>query len=457
MITKNKRPFFSFIAILLIITIYSWQNINMHRYKSPDSVIRSDVISYYAYLPATFIDKDYTLQFVKDTTRSYHGIYWVGEAPNGGLVIKTSMGLSMMYAPFFFVAHLLSEKLGYEASGYSAPYAFTLIFSCVIYLFIGFLFLRKVLLKYFSDLIAALTLIIIGTGTNLYWYATVEAPMSHGYSFALFCVFLFLMEKWHEKPKWKTSLFLGLIFGLITLVRPSNGLIVILFILFNIVKREDIVKRLKLFWHNYQKILVIILCAFIIWLPQLLYWKSVTCEWLYYSYDDERFFFNDPKIMGVLFSFRKGWLIYTPVMLFSVIGMGFLWKMNRRYFFPILLFFICNIYVISSWWCWWYGGGLGMRPLIESYAILAIPLATCLAWIFKQRIVMKTALLVVVLAFYAQSVFHTIQYYYGAIHWGAMTKEAYFDSFWRVRPSEKFDSYIMEQPDYEAAKNGDRE
>ena len=456
MIEKRKKPFYSFIAIFLIIVIYSWQNINMHRYENPDSVIRSDIISYYAYLPATFVEKDYKMRFIDDETKSHSGVYWPERTPNGGLVVKTSMGLSMMYAPFFFVAHSISEKLGYEANGFTTPYAFALVFSCIVYLFIGFLFLRKVLLKHFSDVVVALALIVVGTGTNLYWYATVEAPMSHGYSFALFCVFLFLTEQWYTNQKWKTSIFLGLVFGLITLIRPTNGLIVILFLFYNIIKQKDIIERIKLLWQSYKKIIVIILCTLVIWIPQILYWKTITGEWFYYSYGSgERFFFNDSKMFGALFSFRKGWLIYTPVMVFSIIGMGLLWKMNRKYFYPILIFFICNLYVVSSWWCWWYGGGFGMRSLIESYAILTIPLAACLTWVSKQKIVLKMCLSMFVLFFYCQSLFHNMQYYYGAIHWDSMTKKAYFDSFWRIRPSDKFHSLLIE-PDYEAAKNGDR-
>jgi hypothetical protein len=35
----------------------------------------------------------------------------------------------------------------------------------------------------------------------------------------------------------------------------------------------------------------------------------------------------------------------------------------------------------------------------------------------------------------------------------AMTKEAYLDSFWRIRPSEKFNELIRE-PDYQLARKG---
>jgi hypothetical protein len=54
----------------------------------------------------------------------------------------------------------------------------------------------------------------------------------------------------------------------------------------------------------------------------------------------------------------------------------------------------------------------------------------------------KIPLCIVVLAIAAQSTFHSIQYHYGSIHYAWMTKEAYFDSFWRMRPSKEFKSLL---------------
>jgi hypothetical protein len=440
--------------IILITIIYSWQVVNTSKYLNPKSVIAWDIISYYDYLPAIFVEKDIKMQFLSNANDN-NQMYWPEKAPNGGLVIKTTMGMAMMYSPFFFIAHCSAEALGYKSDGFTTPYAFALIFSCIIYLFIGFFFLRTLLLKYFNDGIVALTLLIIGLATNLFWYATIEAPMSHGYSFSLFCVFLYLTEKWYEKQKWISCVSIGFVTGLITLIRPTNGLILILFFLYNITTLKEIQIRLLLFLKNYKQIVVMIFCFSIIWLPQLLYWKFVSDQWFFYSYGPEHFFFNDPKIVEVLFSFRKGWLIYTPVMLFAIIGMAMLWKVNKRYFYPVILFSIINLYIVSSWWCWWYGGAFGMRPLVESYAILSIPLAAFLFWVSKQKIATKIPLYILVFVFYCQSIFHNIQYYYGAIHCGEMTKKAYCDSFWRVYPSEEFYS-LLEYTDSEMVKNGNR-
>jgi len=113
-----------------------------------------------------------------------------------------------------------------------------------------------------------------------------------------------------------------------------------------------------------------------------------------------------------------------------------------------------NIYIIFSWWCWWYGGGFGQRAFIDSYALMAVATASLLSagigpgkkWI--RYPVMATFLLLASLG-----VFNNFQYYHGAIHWDSMTREAYFDSFGRVRPSERFNQ-LLEEPDYERAREG---
>ena len=44
-----------------------------------------------------------------------------------------------------------------------------------------------------------------------------------------------------------------------------------------------------------------------------------------------------------------------------------------------------NLWVVSAWDIWWYGGSLGQRALVQSYAALALPLAYLLAWLGENR------------------------------------------------------------------------
>jgi len=45
------------------------------------------------------------------------------------------------------------------------------------------------------------------------------------------------------------------------------------------------------------------------------------------------------------------------------------------------------------------------------------------------------------------------KYRYGSIHYDSMTREALFDSFWRLKPSSTFYEKLK-RPDYEKARQG---
>jgi hypothetical protein len=197
------------------------------------------------------------------------------------------------------------------------------------------------------------------------------------------------------------------------------------------------------------------LIIFIVWAPQMIYWKEMTGQWLYFSYGgDERFFFNHPAIIKGLFSFRKGLFIYTPLLIFAFAGLTVLWKQRAPNLVAIAVFVPLNIYIIFSWWCWWYGGGFGQRAFIDSYALMAIPAAALLQAAFTTgRKWLKGGIIGAWSLLFLLGIYNNIQYYYGAIHWDSMTKEAYFDSFGRVRPSVRFND-LLKAPDYEKARKG---
>ena len=444
-----RRPIsLSFVVILLMAAFMLLRMFNDHRYSDPSRVIAWDVVSYYSYLPAAFIEHDLTLSF---TEGEHTGTYWPETLTDGRKVIKTSMGLSFMYCPFFLVAHVAALLFDYPADGFSVPYAFALMLAGLVYCILGMLLLRRLLLRHFPEWVTALTLLIIGLCTNLYWYSVYEAPMSHAFSFCLFALFALLTEKWCERPTIWRSVAIGLTLGLISLVRPSNALVVVYFLLCG----THTVRTLRVAPVIGHYCLVAVAAAFV-WVPQMAYWHLNTGHWLFYSYGgSERFFFTDPKIGEGLFSFRKGWLVYTPVMLFSLTGLVPLWCRHRTHFWAIAVFLVLNLYVVFSWWCWWYGGSCGMRALIESYALLAIPLAAWIEWVADRKRLLRWALMLLLAATAALSAFHNVRYIHGSIHWDSMTRAAYFDSFFRSHPSKNFQS-LLEEPDYEAARIGIR-
>ncbi|OQY04838.1 MAG: hypothetical protein B6I20_02390 [Bacteroidetes bacterium 4572_117] len=438
------------VCLTIIVSLFG----NRH-WKSENRVIAWDVVSYYAYLPATFIYFDPSLEFIDDYKGKHKFVFWPETAPNGKKVIKTSMGLSFLYSPFFFFGHVYALTTDYDPGGFSAPYKFMLLISNLFYLLIGLIFLRKILLRYFSEEVSSLSILLVFFATNLQYYSTHEATMSHGYSFSLFAGFIFLTISWYKKPSLKNTVLMGLLSGLIVLVRPTNILILLFFVFWDIKNIKDLQGRLVLFYNQYRKLLIMAFFAFLVWLPQLLYWKIQTGNFLYFSYGDEGFFFDKPQIISGLFGYRKGWLLYSPIMIFALAGVFVLKNNLKAFFLPVLLFVGLNIYVVLSWWAWWYGGSFGLRAFIDSYAILIFPLAAIISVLFNNK---KKKIRIIVLAmsvlFIAHGIFQTRQYYHGAIHWDSMSKAAYWNSFGRLKPTKEFNGLLI-HPDYEKAKRGE--
>jgi hypothetical protein len=156
--------------------------------------------------------------------------------------------------------------------------------------------------------------------------------------------------------------------------------------------------------------------------------------------------------MEVLFSFRKGWFIYTPLMLLAVAGMFHLPKM-KNYLFPILAFMVLNVYIISSWWCWWYGGSFGMRTLIECYAILTIPLALTVSKLLENKQPVRTLVVSVIVMFIIWNLYTTYQYKRGIIHYDSMTAKAYIKLFSNFHAPDGYEK-LLALPNYEEAKLG---
>lgn len=445
---------YSFWGFVVIAGLYVFLFLDNEEWKREDA-LRHDMTSYYAYLPAVFVEEDITLNSPEARASKFY--WWTVEAPEKeGRIIRMTMGVAYFQLPFFLIAHSTASLAGYEANGYNNYYYIWIFIGSLFYVFCGFWILRKILLHYFEDKIALVALLLVGFATNLLYYSIYEAAMSHPYNFFLVNSLLWLTIQWHQKPKWQTTTLLGLVAGAITLTRPTNLLIMLLPVLYNIYSKESFRQKINLISKNWYFILLAIFCAFIVGFPQLLYWKYLSGKWLFYSYNDEGFFFNNPHIYYGLLSYRKGWLVYTPVMALALAGIIFFArKYLKQWAWALYVLIPVYIYVIFSWWTWWYGGGFGSRPMIDVYGLLALPLAAFIAWAFKIRWRLATFMGVSVFLIYL-SAFQTRQYTNGIIHWDSMTKEAYWAVFLKKHYPDDYGDMIK-TPDYEKAKKGEEE
>jgi hypothetical protein len=451
----NDNLSYSKWTLYILISILFLTDFNKSTWRT-EAIIRSDVLWYYSYLPAVFIYKDISYSFIDRMPINHKKNIIYYTSSTGGKFPKMSMGLAYLYLPFFLVGHSLALVLGGTADGYSITYQIALVIAAFFYSIIALVYLRKFLLLYFSESVTSLTMITIFLGTNLFYYITHESGMSHAYNFCLFIILIYYSVKWHNSDKIKYSIIIGILGGLISLIRPSNILIMIIPFLYGLKNLSSINYFFNFIWKKKYDIILIIIIAFIIWLPQFLFWKYSTGNYLHYSYVGEYFYLSKPHIIDGLFGFRKGLFVYTPILLICFPGIILMIKSKTEFLFPVLLFVIINTYLLLSWWCWWFGGSYGHRAFIESFAILSLPISYFYEWLLKLSFKIKALVLLFIIMLISLNQFQTWQYIHGIIHWENMTRKAYWGVFLKTKSTPETES-LRKPPDSDSAFKGQEE
>ena len=445
---KNK---ISFIVIIILSFTLVYSRFLLPRWETHDflSILSWDVFGYYLYLPAYFIHHDPGLNnfaWVKEILATYHptiGFYQAYLGPTGDYVMKYPVGMAILYLPFFFIGHLFAVMLGFSPNGFTQPYQVSIAMGGLVYSIIGILILRKVLLKFFNDSISAIILVLIVLGTNYFELTAYDGAMPHNYLFTLYSLILWLTIKWHENPKWKFAIFLGLTIGITILVRFTDAICFLIPLFWGIHDKESFKAKWNLLCEKYKQLIICIVCVVLVLFIQMLYWKIHAGSFIYYSYESgEKLNFIAPYLLHVLFSFKKGWLVYTPMAIFMITGFYFTWKRNRSLFFVLFLFFVVNLLIIASWPTWWYGGSLGQRTFMESYAFMALPFGYFILWLGQRKLYVKILLAGVFLFFLTLNLFQTWQYMNFIIDPSMMNRAYYRVIFGKTHVEEKDKKYL---------------
>ena len=400
---------------------------------------------YYAYLPSMFIHGDladlrYYLRRVERLRLSdadFAGGTHV-HSRTGRRVIKYPVGMAMAELPAFLCAHALARPLGYAKDGFSPPYAAAVGVTGIISATLGLWWLSLLLLYYFPRRVVAVVIAAIGVGTNLFTYAAFEPGMSHPVSFCLVSGLLLFAERWYRTGRANYAVFAGLLLGLIVSVRPVNGLFAIPALFWNAGMAAALRERLRFLAGHFVQVGIAMLCFALMLVPQLLYWKYVSGSWFYYSYRDEGFDFSRPHIWSGLFSYERGWLVYTPLMAVAASGLLLTIRKARRQLMMPVLFGVCIlVYVVFSWTQWYYGAGFGARALIEALPLMAVPLAAVIELVCHRSGQLRVGILALVALLVAFNLFQTYQYASGTIAAERMNRAYYWRVFGKLHATDE--------------------
>lgn len=429
-IFEIRRLDWSFIAWIICFLVASWSVLAKKTDgNSITNAINSDGIGYYSYLPALFIYNDMSYSFMGQKDSPYPGLNSGREIfanKKGDRVVnKYFAGEAVCILPFFWIADLVVRNFEYPRDGFSFWYSFSVVLAGWFYLLLGLYFLRKLLLKLGnSEVVTAFTILAAFLCTGLYHYGLEEYYMSHVYSFAFAAIFLERLKTYIDKPGPLQLILVVFLFGMIVLIRPVNALYVFSFGIF-LNRPSDV----SIFLKNVLSSRSALFAAFVIimllaGIQSVMYYLQTGDLWVY-SYGNEHLNFLKPEFINVLFSWRKGLFIYTPLLLLSIPGI-YLFGKEKGWFSAMWLGVLIFLFtwMISSWWIWSYGGGLGMRPFVEVYPLFFIPFASFAAFMFSQK---WTAVLLISLTGFLAflNLFQEYQYNTGIIPYDNMTESRY--------------------------------
>lgn len=374
-----KRILFSlFLGCFIFLTFNKHSKSGYFNYHSE---IWGDKAGYYVYLPLTFI-YSFSAEELPEGIVSKTGNGFKIE--KNQVFTKYSTGVSVLQTPFFLTAHAIAPALRMKQDGFSPIYHWAINVAAIFYLFLGIFFLFKTLKSHFKESSVLFGIVCIVLGTNLYYYSIDETGMSHIFSFAMNCAFLYFITNSNYLIKFgfKKNLLLGVLIGLTLLVRPSN----ILFLLVGIVlfpkQYIPIQERVKQLFIP-KKILPLLIGVFLISIPQMFYWHYTSGNLIQDSYTGESFNFLNPELIKFWFASKSGLFSYNPIYLILIVFTIVQIIKKDRNSAIIGIAFIAVSLFFSSWWDWSFGCSMGSRNFVEYSPILIIPL---IATIDKMKI-----------------------------------------------------------------------
>ncbi len=352
-------------------------------------LVGSDGLRYYVYLPSLLIDGDL------DFTDEYAHLYvdypktvaylTADRTPTGLPANRFGVGSALLWSPFFAAAHLLAvllRTLGFDLAtdGYGALYQAPVLAGSILYGGLGvWLCFRAARSLATPNAALAATLLTVLAGNPIY-YLTVEPSMSHPLSMfassAFFCAWLTARQ--HPRPK--SWLWVGGLGGLLALIRPQDGLLLVL----------PIAEQILAAWRDgsrqvrAQRFLVVLsmtAVSILVFLPQLMVWKLLNGGFMSSGYSQEfdvMFHWPFARLFAVLFSAQRGLFAWHPVFLIALAGLFWVARRDRRLAVLGFAGFAIQWLVVASWRDWTQGDAFGGRMFIVCSPIFVLGLAALL-------------------------------------------------------------------------------
>lgn len=206
----------------------------------------------------------------------------------------------------------------------------------------------------------------------------------------MLALFLWLVERHEEEEHTKFKVLGGICFGLVTLIRVTNVVVIFVYLLYRVTSWKSFRERMAKVLRP-KRFLPILAGFFPVWLPQLIYWKWAAGSFIVNSYDlpgniwQEHFNWLQPQIAGVLFLPNRGVFFWCPVVILSCAAFVLCFRRAENFQPGMLVSVILFTYITAAWWAYDGFCGFTNRFFVDLSPIFIFELALFLGWARERR------------------------------------------------------------------------
>ena len=368
----ERRPYVVIVTIGIMFSLAYVMAMTLFP-RAHGRVIDGDGIQYYAYVRSMVFDADFN--FVNDYQLLYGsedgGVWTTTRTSTGHAINLMSIGPALLWLPAFLMAYAAIWAINLFGAqvpldGIALPFQLSVGLAGIVYATTGICLCFRVAKHLFTTESAFWAVLVTWLASPAIYYSLSAPAYSHATS--LFAVALFV-HSWHRtrgQGELTRYLLLGVLAGLVALVRWQDAIIVLLPLTES---AYGLLTKKTTFTATAQRLGIMAAVMALTFTPQILAWHAIYGELLLTPQGSDFMRWTNPQVLSVLFSWNHGLFSWTPGLLVAVCGLYWLGKHDAVLAWSSSLVLFTAIYVNASVEDWWAGEAFGARRFI-SYSIL---------------------------------------------------------------------------------------
>ena len=323
-------------------------------------VIENDGIGYFSYLHSVVVDHDLDFsneyQAVKAERVSYYPTLIETRTATGRLADFFPVGPAILAAPAYLVA--LAVRPGAEPQ-YGPPFSVALTLVSLLFGLLALVLSYRLAAAVAGPRAAVVGVAGAAAATPFTYYLVYEPSYSHSFSACAVAAFLYLWWRARDRRTWQGWALLGLLGGLLGLIRFQDGPLLLV----------GLLDRPRRRWH----LLVFFGAAALAFAPQLPVDQVLFGSWLPARPPGQDLQLFPGHYLQLLVSSQHGLFSWTPIALLAVGGFWFV--PDRRLQLAFIYAFGVELLIGGAAPDWYGGFSFGMRRFLGLTPFFAIGLA----------------------------------------------------------------------------------